>query len=244
MIKMIYNKLIINEDFESSAIDYLYLIEKRYSRKSSLKIVGDRYRLNSDQRSVLQRGVIKRKIAIERERKFVKEENLFFNCLVIDCYNVLITIISYLTGKFLYISNDGFLRDTSEAHSNIKKFSINTIVKAFYLLFEYIKELDLSEVIFFLDSPVSNSAKLSNKINSLLDLNNLEGYAQVVRSADHYIINGSDGMAATSDSVIIDKKMEVFDLAYHTLKYHYNPDFFNLKNIIENGEKKYSDLII
>ncbi len=241
---MMYNKLIINEDFESSVNDYLYLIEKKYSRKSSLKIVGDRYRLNSDQRSVIQRGVIKRNTAAEREKKFVKEENLFFNCLVIDCYNVIITIISYLTGKFLYISNDGFLRDTSEAHSNIKKFDLNTIVKAFYLLFEYIKELDLSEAIFFLDSPVSNSAKLSNKINILLDINKLDGYSQVVKSADHYIISTGDGIAATSDSVIIDKKMEVFDLAYHTLKYHFNPDFFNLKNIIDNSEKKYSDLVI
>ncbi|MBN2546013.1 MAG: DUF434 domain-containing protein [Spirochaetes bacterium] len=241
---MTYNKLIINEDFESSVADYLYLIEKRYSRKSSLKIVGDRYRLNSDQRSVLQRGVIKRKIALERERKFVKEENLFFNCLIIDCYNVLITIISYLTGKFLYISNDGFLRDTSETHSNIKKFNLNTVVKAFYLIFEYLKELDLSEVIFFLDSPVSNSVKLSNKINILLEINNLDGYAQVVKSADHYIINASDGIAATSDSVVIDKKMEVFDLACHVLKYHYEPDFFNLKNLIDNNEKKYSELIL
>ncbi len=50
---------------------------------------------------------------------------------------------------------------------------------------------------------------------------------------DQELKNISSGIIATSDSQIIEKsKVNIFDLAYNTLKYHFNPKITNLKTLL------------
>ncbi|MCK4797265.1 MAG: DUF434 domain-containing protein, partial [Spirochaetes bacterium] len=154
---------IITENFKNAIIDYSYLLEKDYPHKAILKIIGDRYLLTGLQRSILFRGITKKQKAFNRKSKLIYEKKVNNKMLFIDCYNVIITIVSYLSGKFIFIGNDGFLRDTAEAHGKIQKTDI--LEKSLILLFEYLKTLNLKDAVFFLDSPVSNSKKFANKIN-------------------------------------------------------------------------------
>ena len=194
---------------------------------ATIKLVADRYRLPCLDRSVLVRGIVKREKAVIRKGKQVKEKTLKKQEVFIDGYNILITIISYLSGDFLYIANDGYLRDAAESHGKIKKESI--LNKALDLLFEYILELESALFYFFWDSPVSKSKELNKKINMLLVKHGISGESRVVKSADYHLIKAPDKISATSDSVIIDKNERIFDLAYFTLKYHFKPEFISLE---------------
>ena len=107
-------KVEISSDFKQAVNDYLLFLEKSYPQKALLKIIGDRYKLNKSQRSVLFRGIVKRETAFARRKKKVPGIK---DCKVyIDSYNVILTIANYLYGRTVYISNDSFSRDTGEVH--------------------------------------------------------------------------------------------------------------------------------
>ena len=43
--------------FKQACRDYYYLIDRNYPERGTLKLIGDRYRLSGDQRTVLYRGI-------------------------------------------------------------------------------------------------------------------------------------------------------------------------------------------
>jgi len=210
--------------------DYSYFMEKDYPYKAILKIIGDRYRLTKVQRSVLQRGIAKKQKADSRKLKIANIDDAKRKLILIDAYNILITIKSYIDGKFLFIGNDGFLRDTSEDHGQIK--NIDKMKKPCSILMDLLKTVNPEYLVFYLDSPISNSGKLSHHLLSLLKKYMVNGKSEVVRSPDHLLSNSKKGIVCTSDSVIIDKQSKVIDLAYQTLIFHFNPQFFSLVDVL------------
>ncbi len=206
--------------------DYLYLLDNDYPVKPILKIIGDRYRLNAIQRSILFRGVAKKEICMTRKLKLIKTNKVYGNKLLIDFYNVIISISSYLKGKFVYIALDGLLRDASESHGRIKEKNIMN--HSLNLLIDYIKKINTKEVIFAIDSPVSHSKELAGELQTMLENHNIKGNTVVIKSADYYLKNSYGYICATSDSSIIDCIDKVFDLAFWVLKDKYNPQFFRL----------------
>lgn len=229
---------VVRKEFKEAINDYLYLLEKGYSATSLLKLIGDRYRLIKEERSILLRGVTTKVISELRRKKLVKEKEVISKNIAIDYYNVAMTIISYLSGKIMYIATDGFLRDASESHSAIKDINSILQIKAINLMREYLKKIKIKNILLFLDSPVSNSGKLAKILKEQLKENFLIIDVKVVKSADYYLIHNSDAIVSTSDSNIIDKKEKIFDLAFYTLKFHYNPDFLNLSNFFKKRRKR------
>ena len=225
------NNNYLSKNFGLAVKDYYYLLERDYPQKAALKLIGDRYRLTGIERSVLLRGIVKKETALERKKKILKELKINNKDLIVDCYNVLITISSYLDGNFIYISNDGFLRDAAESHGKIKNIEKNS--KVLIYLFNYLSEKNIKKIEMFLDSPVSHSKELSGNITELFEEYNINGESYVVRSADYHLIHNKDGICSTSDSTIIDHKKEIFDLSYYVLDYFFNPDFFYLDSFLK-----------
>jgi hypothetical protein len=225
------NNPYLSKDFINATKDYFYFVEKDYPQKATIKLIGDRYRLNGLERSVLLRGIIKKNIANERKKKILKESEIIDQMLLIDCYNVLITISSYLNGNFFYISNDGFLRDSTESHGKIKNNEM--ISRSLNLMFKYFIEKKIKRVEIYLDSPVSYSKELSKKIYQLFKEYKIIGECFLVKSADYHLIHNNNGICSTSDSIIIDKKNNIFDLAFYILKHFFKPDFFYLDSFIK-----------
>ena len=74
------NELLNNENFRKGALDYFYLQERKYPQKGTLKLVGDRYKLSGDQRTVLYRGISSTKCSNNRKIRLVtgiKDQNLY-----------------------------------------------------------------------------------------------------------------------------------------------------------------------
>ena len=59
--------------FEHALADYFYLIDRGYPEKGSLKLVGDKYKLETVYRTVLYRGVCSQLKTASREQKLTHQ---------------------------------------------------------------------------------------------------------------------------------------------------------------------------
>ena len=82
--------MLIDPNFIYAVKDYQYLLEKKYSSKNIIKLVGDQYKLSTIQRSFLYRGITTEQLSISRKSKLVTEKELGNNELHIDSYNLFI----------------------------------------------------------------------------------------------------------------------------------------------------------
>ncbi len=97
----------LSKTFSEAASDYLFLLEKQYPKKSILKLVGDKYQLTGEERSVLFRGIHQPELCELRKNKLVTTLESS-KPLFVDGYNVIRTIGSYLLGKTVFYSTDEF----------------------------------------------------------------------------------------------------------------------------------------
>lgn len=197
--------------------DYSYLIERNYSINSVIKIVGDRYRLNSIERHILLRGIAQKQKLLNRKNKIVDEKYIENKNVHIDGYNLLFTISNYLNGNFCFLAMDGFIRDCANIGGRNKK-NLN-FEKFIEMVFEFQKVLKPSKIFIYLDEPVSMSKNDADKLKKLLEKNksnknNGNFEIIVVKNPDSILteINLPD-VVCTSDSIILDKANAfIFDI--------------------------------
>lgn len=206
---------ITTDEFLKALKDYAYLLNREYSRKTILKIVGDRYHLNTFQRILLSRGIFSDNDIGARIRKTVKSirgEELF-----IDAYNIIFTICNYLLGRMVFIGNDRFVRDAGEAYGKLHDDPV--LSRGIELCLSYLKKMKPSRVEFLLDKPVSHSAELAGRLRELLAENGLEGDAKLDKNPDALLIRQDRGIVVTSDSNILDNtELPILDLAHLILE--------------------------
>lgn len=193
--------------------DLRYLLERGYGRISSLKFVGDRHNLNKEQRLLLYRGVYPHEMAAARLEKLVPPASLDGRRLAVDGYNVLITVKGALRGALVYLSDDGFVRDSSEMHSSASKEDLSEPLR---LTLASLKSLRPSGTFFIFDRLISRSGELSKQVAMEMKEFGLNGGASTATSADFEVLKRGD-VVASSDSVVIDKAHEVFDLAGYVI---------------------------
>jgi len=209
--------------------DYRYLLDKNYPPASTIKLVGDKYALTGSERSILYRGVSSNRSA--KERFIKKSESLHSEEVCLDAYNILFTLANYLLGRPVFISDDGFLRDTGEFHG---RFSNNKILdQTFSLLTKFMLKNPNHEYIIFLDKPVSNSGKLNLRFNEFLLENKIKGNSSTVFSPDHQLIRTEKGIICTSDSIIVQNSIVMaFDLPAFILTENFNPSFDSVYSVL------------
>ena len=221
----------IDEKLIPALRDYRYLLDRDYPQKSTIKLVGDKYQLTGEERSILYRGISSGRSAEIRNAKLspvLQGENIY-----IDTYNILFTLANYLNGRPVFIADDGFLRDAGELRGRIskKKLLKQTVV----LMEDFMANNRGHRYFLYLDQPVSNSGKLAASINSFLSGKHIEGLARTCDSPDFNIIREAQerDLVCTSDSVIIEKsKAPVYDLSRQLLTTRYQHEFVRLSDFL------------
>ena len=220
---------IINDELVKAARDFAYLMNQQYPRKTILKIVGDRYLLNTFQRILLNRGIFREHDVQMRIQRTVRE--IHAQGIWIDAYNVLFTISNYLLGRIVFVSNDGFLRDAGEVYGKLHKDPVFT--RSIDLTMQYLKKAGPSRVEFLLDKPISYSADLAGKLRALLENHQLAGDARVDKNPDALLIRQESGIIATSDSDILDETdLPIIDLAHLVLADGFRLDLPDLGRLL------------
>jgi hypothetical protein len=216
--------------FADAAGDYFYLINRAYPEKSALKLVGDRYRLSGNQRNCLYRGITSQAIADTRMLK--RTENLKHQLIHVDAYNVLFTIMNYLLGKRLFISNDGFLRDSGEAYGKIENREI--FFRSINLLLDCLSAIHPEHSLFHLDTSVDSSRQYRDIMENGLKARHLSGEVLLSKHADTDLLKVKDGIIATSDSEIIDHgSVGIIDLARPCLESNFQTTFVGMEELLQ-----------
>jgi hypothetical protein len=222
-------KMLNSEDLQKAAEDFRYLLNRGYPRKAALEMVGNRYQLLSDERHLLHRGVFSDRDSASRQKKKIPVRRIQNQALVIDGYNVLITIEAAFSGRPLVLGDDGFIRDISGLSGNFKK--TDKTDEALQLIFDFIKRVKPRKTLLLFDSPISRSGELALEVRSRMQTENLPGDAIAVRVPEKILI-GFPGMIATSDTAIINQSNKVVDLAGHIIR-----DRIGLKSLFRLRKK-------
>lgn len=222
--------LLRSEDFQKGLSDYFYLIDKNYPEKGALKLVGDRYKLSKEFRTILYRGVSSHEDSKKREKRLVERPG---NILVIDGYNVLFTLLNYRLGRFVFICADSVCRDAGSLFGKIKKEKY--FHECLILLIDYLSNIKDVLIEIFLDSPVSMSKTHKLEAEMLLDKYNIEGKVHLVPSADFELLHYKEGTIATSDSAIIDQSSNpILDIPRYIIEKNYKTELYNLKDNLDS----------
>ncbi len=142
------------ETLRQAAGDLAWLLGRGYSDKAALKLVGDRFQLHSRQRVAVVRAAVPAELAASRAASRTPPAGLD---LVVDGFNLLVTMEAALSGGVLIRCADGLVRDIASMHGNYRKVAeteaaLDRLVDAF---------AGAASVTWYLDRPVSNSGRVA-----------------------------------------------------------------------------------
>src|SRR5947199_6159596 len=139
-----------------------WLLSRDYSIKGALKLVGDRHALTDRQRLAVSRAACSDQSKTHRLSSRVGMESLSGEQVIIDGFNLIITIEAALSGGVLIRGRDGCIRDLSSVHGSYR--SVNETDQAINLIGAALEGLRPQSVAWLLDRPISNSGRLAKRI--------------------------------------------------------------------------------
>ncbi|MBU4407060.1 MAG: DUF434 domain-containing protein, partial [Candidatus Altiarchaeota archaeon] len=123
---------------DKASQDLKYLLDRNYNRTTAINLVVNRYELSEKNCNLLHRYVFPEKEIRAHRKKICPPRRMRGKKIVIDGYNVLITVEAALEGKDTVLGMDGILRDVKGIFSKYK-FDKNS-EKAIGKILEKLKE--------------------------------------------------------------------------------------------------------
>jgi hypothetical protein len=220
-----------HEKLQQAVADLSMLISRGYPPVASLKLVGDHFSLKDRQRLAVARAACSDAQRELRNRTCLPLESIKDRKLVIDGFNIIVTIEAALSGGALIRCRDGCIRDMSSVHGSYR--SVTETEEAIGLISETLISAGAASALWLLDQPVSNSGRLAQKIRELSADRDWPWSVEVVMNPDKAIRASSDRIAVTSDSNILDGVKEWINLGEILVAQHvpeaWVVDFFLLQ---------------
>ncbi len=199
--------------------DYSLLLTKEYPPNAALKLVGDKFELTDRQRLAVMRCSCSNSQLAGRLARQIEPAQLAGQDILIDGYNILITIESGLSGGFLFVGRDGCLRDLAGLHGTYRK--VSETMPAIEFINNALAELKVKNAGWLLDKPVSNSGRLKKIIES----------AQTKTPAGVKLLNNPDTELIKSEQIVVTSDSDVLDRT----KLWFNLAGFIIKNYIKDA---------
>lgn len=178
-----------------------WLLGRGYQSKSALKLVGDRHSLRERQRFAVARASCpdeSRAVRLAREVNAPKVEGAE---LIVDGFNLVITLEAALGGGVLVLCRDRCVRDLSSVHGSYR--TVEETERAVTLAGEALSSLRPASVLWLFDSPVSNSGRLAERVRAIANARAWPWEVRAELNPDRTIVN-SERLAVTSDSNVLD----------------------------------------
>jgi hypothetical protein len=200
------DKRLFSEDqlplLRTATVELSWLLSRGYQMKSSLKLVGDRYGLTERQRLAVCRAACPDTSLRRRKEQCVAIEEIRNEQILVDGFNLIITIEAALSGGVLIACRDQSIRDLASVHGSYR--SVQETERAISLVGAELEKLGPAAVTWLLDRPISNSGRLARKIEEIATENGWPWKVRLVFNPDTEIIS-SPQIAITSDSSILDR---------------------------------------
>jgi hypothetical protein len=180
--------------------DLRYLLNRGYDIKGASTFVGNHYQLSERQRLALVRAVSSDDHIQKRKEKELKSF-LPESTVHIDGFNTIITLEVALSGTILLKAQDGTIRDLAGLRGTYRL--IDKTDTAITWILSRLEQENVAKAVFYLDSPVSNSGRLKQRILELSKAFSLEVQAEVIHNVDT-VLSSLDHVI-TADAIILDK---------------------------------------
>ena len=130
--------------------------------------------------------------------------------IIIDGFNLIITIEAALSGGVLIRGRDDCIRDLSGVHSSYR--SVNETEDAIILIGEVLDQAGVESVACILDQPISNSGRLAQRIRVLAADRNWDWTVGLAFNPDAQLIR-SNRIVISSDGPVLDQVQRWNNLA-------------------------------
>ena len=194
--------------------DYCWLLTRGYSGDAALKLVGDHFQLAARQRLALVRGGCSNLVSDRRKAQRVELAALRGRRVAVDGFNCLITVEAALSGGVVLRAVDGSHKDLASVHGTYRH--VSETPDALDQLCDTLSRQHPEHVVWYLDSPVSNSGKLATLMRNRFEAKGLAWDVELVKDADR-AIQQSRAVAASSDGWVLDEAAGWVDLAGATV---------------------------
>ena len=189
--------------------DMCYLLTRGFAEKSSLQIVGNRYKLNTRQQKALLGMSASEQSIQSRKEQSVTIQELKDETIAIDGFNLLILLESILSGAYIFKGLDGFYRDIGSVHGSYKR--VQKTEEAIILVGQILNQLKVREVLWFFDAPVSNSGRLKTLLGQLAQVHQFSWQIHLDNNPDQ-VLAQCNHIVITSDAWILDRAKRNFNL--------------------------------
>ena len=188
--------------------------------ESALKLVGDRHNLRERQRLAVGRAACSDEARAVRLAREVGPRAIEGAELIVDGFNLVITLEAALGGGALVLCRDGCMRDLSSVHGSYR--AVEETERAVSLAGEVLAALRPASVLWLLDSPVSNSGRLAERVRAVAASRGWLWEVEVDFNPDRRIAD-SERVAVTSDSNVLDHTARRLNLSRLIVERH-TPD--------------------
>ncbi|MGQ1888814.1 DUF434 domain-containing protein [Thermophagus sp. OGC60D27] len=193
-----------------AAKDYCWLLDRNYTAKAALKLVGDHYKLRERQRTALDRVCQPQElVARVAAGELYMPEELKNQPIIIDGFNLLIILEAVLSGAPVFKGRDGLIRDISGIHGSYRK--ISETPKAIELTATFFKQYHAGTVLWVFDKPVSNSGRLAQLVKEIGRNNNISWETKLADQTDNKVAEANQ-IVISSDSQILARSKQWFNL--------------------------------
>jgi hypothetical protein len=186
-----------------------FMLDRGYPIGPVIDLVGGHRQLTVRQRMALQRSTASREQIARRQALMLPWTAARDGRLMVDGFNLIITLEVALSGSVLIRCGDGALRDLAGLRGTYR--IIPETEAALQLIGQALQNLAAPEVYFLLDAPVSNSGRLRSLILSVAQNWNMPVDVQLAADVDRRL-SGKERIVS-SDSILLDQCRSWFSLA-------------------------------
>ncbi len=190
--------------------DLCWLRSRGYSDKAAVKLVGDRYSLRLRQRSALQRCAVAEDAIRGRFETQVRPEDVRSETILLDGYNVLLTVEAALGGGVVLQGCDGAFRDMAAMNRHFRK--VQQTRPALEMLGSHLEQMGCELAHWYFDRPISNSGRLKASMEEIAAEQGWPWKVELVPNPDK-ILAISDQIIVTADGGILDQGPRWLNLA-------------------------------
>lgn len=191
--------------------DLSWLFSRGYARTSALKLVGDRHSLTERQRTAVGRAACADENLAQRSRHQLKPNTMRDHEVMVDGFNLLVSLEAFLSGGVLLLCRDGCVRDMSSVHGSYH--AVAETDAAILTVAERLQALGIRSAHWLLDSPVSNSGRLAQRLRELAEQHHWPWTVEAVFNPDTVLKEARDVVVISSDAAVIDRSERWFNLA-------------------------------
>ena len=190
------------------------LLSRGYPPVSSLKLVGDRYGLRERQRIAVSRSACADETLAGRIASRVTIEDARGVDLIIDGFNVIVSVEAALSGAVILHCRDDVYRDVASVHGSYRRVAETR--QAVVLIGDLLDRVEPARTVWLLDRPVSNSGRLAAAIEEEAARRGAGWVVRLVADPDPILKKAAETIA-TSDSAVLDRCSRWLGLTRHVI---------------------------